>query len=218
MLFWVTREASKSTKLKNIYFKFYFYPVYANPYTLKYMCTGICVCGCAHTWTYMQWATRLSMLILLLLWSCGGWELIKSLLLLSSLKILQVLVELNRLETWGQVEKPILRAFCCAQLVCGLNRLLQLWNVAPCWDMPLSCGCHCCSAFRGIWALASQLFFWKTETTGEDDLLAASWLLFFPVITPPRSRLHLDSSVDWRAFTSEHLHEPLTTSAGIFSL
>lgn len=83
MLFWVTREASKSTKLKNIYFKFYFHPVYANPYTLKYMCTGICVCVCAHTWTYMQWATRLSMLILLLLWSCGGWELIKSLLLLT---------------------------------------------------------------------------------------------------------------------------------------
>lgn len=151
MLFGVTREVSKSTKLKNICFKFYFYPAYANPYTHEVCaCKYMCMCVCAHTSTYMQWATRLSTLILLLLWSCGGWKLIKSLLLnswLSSLKILEVPVELNLLETWGQVEKPILWAFCCAQLACGLNRPLQLWNLAPCWGMPLSCGCCCCSAF-----------------------------------------------------------------------
>lgn len=35
---------------------------------------------------------------------------------------------------------------------------------------------------------------------------------------PPCSRLCLDSAIHLRAFTSEHLHEPLTTSPGIFSL
>lgn len=33
MLFWVTGEASKNNKLKNIYFDLYFYPAYASPYT-----------------------------------------------------------------------------------------------------------------------------------------------------------------------------------------